>query len=343
MAVELLAILVRKSTSIEGIQVADHQTKLSQYADDTTFFIRNRPSLVALLDLLTKFADYSGLRINTDKSHLLLLGNHLHPPSCFLGINIVDNVTILGITFANNMSEETQYQLNFKTKLQKIRDVCSTWCNRNLSLKGKTVLVNSLLISILQYPCTCIATPPRVYVEFKKIVLDFLWNSGRNKIAYNLMVQDIPDGGLKLADLETRIKVIHLNWIKFMWNNPTAIITKFAQERVGLPTPEALIISKLDISHALDGRHSFLQQIFKTWAKYHISQPQTETEVQTEPLWYNTSILIAMEPVHWPSWERAGINFINDLLHQEEPRFLSHTEINSKFGINCSFIQVWQI
>lgn len=58
--------------------------------------------------------------------------------------------------------------------------------------------------------------PTRALAEFKAIITDFMWNHGKSKIAYNLMIQDIQDGGLQLADLETRVKVIHLNWIKFM-------------------------------------------------------------------------------------------------------------------------------
>lgn len=62
---------------------------MSQYADDATFFVYGIPALKSLLDLLSEFSTFSGLCVNYTKSHLLLLGNHLHPPTQFNGIQIV--------------------------------------------------------------------------------------------------------------------------------------------------------------------------------------------------------------------------------------------------------------
>lgn len=79
-AVELMAIMIRKNTQIKGIQTATKSTIISQYADDTTIFVSDYPSLRAAILTLHQFANWSGLKINLHKSHLLLLGNHLDPP-----------------------------------------------------------------------------------------------------------------------------------------------------------------------------------------------------------------------------------------------------------------------
>lgn len=83
---------------------------------------------------------------------------NLRPPAHVANISVVDDVTILGITVANAVTYDRQYQMNFRHRLQMIK-LYARWWNRNLSLKGKVVLINSLLISILQYPCTCTYTP----------------------------------------------------------------------------------------------------------------------------------------------------------------------------------------
>lgn len=57
-AVELLAILVRKSDNIKGISIADQQLKISHYADDATFCVKDPPSLRKLLQLLNIFAGF---------------------------------------------------------------------------------------------------------------------------------------------------------------------------------------------------------------------------------------------------------------------------------------------
>lgn len=61
---------------------------------------------------------------------------------------------------------------------------------------------------------TCLPLPSKAQVEYKKIVTDFFWNSKRNKVSYNLIIQNIEDGGLNLADIKTRITTIHLTLIK---------------------------------------------------------------------------------------------------------------------------------
>lgn len=209
LTVELLAILVRKNIAIRGIKVAKKLTVISQYADDTTFFISDYQAMQSLLDLINQFSLWSGLRINNFKSHLLLLGHHLHPPISFMGVKAVNEVKILGIYFSNLMTEAQHYQLNFEPQLRKIETICSSWSNRNLSLKGKVTVINSLLISLLQYQCASTYVPSRVFKEYKNIATQFLWSGKKPKIAYNNLIQDIPSGGLKLADLQTRVNTNH--------------------------------------------------------------------------------------------------------------------------------------
>lgn len=132
---------------------------ISQYADDTTLFLRDFVALWAALQLLHEFSAWSGLRINHHKSHVLLLGNHLHPPTSFQNIQVVDNVKILGVYFMVNMTQEDNYRLNFMPNIQKIKTICSSWSNRNISIKGKITLVTSLMTSLLQYLCSAISTP----------------------------------------------------------------------------------------------------------------------------------------------------------------------------------------
>lgn len=88
------------------------------------------------------------------------------------------------------------------------------------SLKGKVTVINSLLASLLQYPTSAIYTPQRVVTEYKKIISTFIWNGGSPKIAYKTLILPIERGGLKLMDIESRIQVNILQWIKRLIRNP---------------------------------------------------------------------------------------------------------------------------
>lgn len=343
LAVELMAIMVRNNELINGFTVLGKSTKISQYADDATFLIRDDSSLHHLFHTLDTFSQLSGLRMNRHKSHLLLLGNHKDPPTSIKGIQVSDKVKILGMIFKPKMEDNEQYLLNFAPRVDKIRQVCGDWMNRNMSLKGKVTLISALLISILQYPCSATFTPIRVLTEFKKIVTDFLWGGKRSKIAYNLMIQDIEQGGLKLPDLETRLQAIHLGLIRRLWQEPDSTWAKILTQALGTEDISLALLSKSNLLASLPKRYQMFTQTLKTWSKFHFYDPQSESEVQEEILWHNRNITISSKPFIWKHWKEAGIVSINDLLHKTEGRFLSHTELSDRYGILCSFLQTLQI
>ena len=49
--------------------------KLLQYADDTTAVLKNQRSVKEFISLITKFGEISGLKINTQKTEALWLGD----------------------------------------------------------------------------------------------------------------------------------------------------------------------------------------------------------------------------------------------------------------------------
>jgi len=49
------------------------------FADDLTGFLMSDISLQNFLELVEAFGECSGLRINHDKSEIMLLGNSVHP------------------------------------------------------------------------------------------------------------------------------------------------------------------------------------------------------------------------------------------------------------------------
>ena len=67
-AVETFALAIRQSTEIIGIKIGGEETKLLQYADDTTAVLSDIDSAPALLNLLEVFKNLSGLAINSSKT-----------------------------------------------------------------------------------------------------------------------------------------------------------------------------------------------------------------------------------------------------------------------------------
>ena len=72
---EVSANAVRWDDNIRGINIANVECKLSQYADDTTMILDGCELSLCPLHLLDNFAVSSGLKINYEKTELLWIGS----------------------------------------------------------------------------------------------------------------------------------------------------------------------------------------------------------------------------------------------------------------------------
>ena len=90
---------IKNDPTIKGIRVNKHELKISQYADDTTVFVRDLDSVTSLLKTLNHFKEYSGLEINTTKTEAMWLG---------------EPANVLGVFFSYN--QESANRLNFGEK-----------------------------------------------------------------------------------------------------------------------------------------------------------------------------------------------------------------------------------
>lgn len=199
------------------------------------------------------------------------------------------------------------------------------------------------MISLLQFPATSMPTPQRVFSQFKKIVLDFLWNGKTSKIAYNMLIQELGVSGLRVPDLETRVQVIHLNWVKHMWCHQDSLLASVLKNSLSYSNTRQLLLCKTNFANRINSQYRMLYGILNTWHSLHRFNPSTEQLVQQESLWFNDNITIDKVPICWRSWLNAGIVNINDILHSECPRFLSHEEISTKYNITVPFLKILQI
>ena len=71
----MLAISIVNNDQIKGIAVDGSEIKLVIFADDKKSFVRDKLSYRILFDTIDLFSTYSGLKVNHDKTEILLLGN----------------------------------------------------------------------------------------------------------------------------------------------------------------------------------------------------------------------------------------------------------------------------
>ena len=74
LALETLFIQIRSDPSIKGFRIKHIEIKLSAYADDTTFFVKDSQSLQRILKLMKEFRVFSSLTINVEKCEASWIG-----------------------------------------------------------------------------------------------------------------------------------------------------------------------------------------------------------------------------------------------------------------------------
>jgi hypothetical protein len=188
--VEFLANTIRKNPKIQGIKINGIEFKILQYADYTCLFLSDTKSQQAALQTIKFFTTCSGLKINMDKSEALWIGassNYRHKPNGLTWTD--DTIKTLGVHIGTDMQRATDQ--NFKECLERIKNLLDLWCLRKLTLKGKVLIVNTLIIPIMIYPCSVIHPPKWVITSFKNKILTFAWNGKPAKVKYTAMINEI--------------------------------------------------------------------------------------------------------------------------------------------------------
>ena len=212
-AIELLTLAIKNDPLIQGICVGKEEINLTQYAEHTTVFVKNKISVEALLRLLEKFKKCSDLEINTQKSEALWLGSwkeRLDKPFGFKWPT--DSVYALGIHFSKDAN--LVHKLNFNGKLKKLEKILKSWRRRN----GKINIIKTLGLSKLIFSALGLPIPENVAQEENKLTFKFLWDAKPAKIKKSTITGLKEKGGLKMIDFDHMNKALKCVWINRFTN-----------------------------------------------------------------------------------------------------------------------------
>ena len=107
---------------------AGAQFKVSQYADDTTVFVKDESSLIYLFKAISLYEKGSGARLNISKTEAMWLGNWKDRCDKPLGLNLVDKMKVLGILFGNvNVERERLKSLRRRISRRSWQIACGTF------------------------------------------------------------------------------------------------------------------------------------------------------------------------------------------------------------------------
>ena len=143
--VETLAIAIRQNPAIKGIFIGKEETKLLQYADDTTAVLADTNSAKTLCKLLDLFKNISGLKINCSKTEGLWIGSLKGSKDKPFGIKW-PKVPIKALVVYFTYDQKLLKEHNFIKRLDSIKKLINIWSSRGLSIYGKVTIIKSFLI-----------------------------------------------------------------------------------------------------------------------------------------------------------------------------------------------------
>ena len=120
LALEVLFVFVKSNENIKGIEVFKHTFLYTTYADDSTFFLRDIPSVKELINSFNQFYHFSDLKTNIEKCEIAGIGSLKMVKEAACGLKCIDlsndTIKILGIHFS--YSKEVHMQNNFLTTIK---------------------------------------------------------------------------------------------------------------------------------------------------------------------------------------------------------------------------------
>ena len=200
---EILAINIRLNKDIKGILVDYEEIKLEMFADDLTSFHRDHTSPTPLFDTIETFTLFSGLKVNFDKTEVILLVSpHLKIRSG-RSISVKKVVKILGVHFT--YKRILWKKLNFEETLKSISKKLHLWSRRNLTIFGRIQIVKTFAIPIFMFRAGLVCMDKGVVTETNKIIFNFIWK-GKEKVKRSSLKSEVENGGLRAPHLESAIK-----------------------------------------------------------------------------------------------------------------------------------------
>ena len=338
---EILAIMIRNDPKIKGITVGSKESKLSQYADDTSIILDGTAeSLRNTLRVLKFYAEISGLKINIDKTKVVWIGSKRKSTEKICpeyNLNWDEKFTLLGIHFSVDLN--TILNLNYDVKIEAIKRILNNWSKRMLTPIGKITVIKSLAVSKITHLFLSLPNPEEKKVkEIQQLFYKFVWNDKPDKIKRKQLYQNHSSGGLRMIDLNSFIKSLKLTWIRRLQKDDKGYLNIFNES---YPNIKQLHLYGSDyISQQLKYiDNPFWKDVFESY-KYYLANliPKSKPEFQMLPIWLNPNIKVGGSSIVKKRWVDKGIFLVKDLF-TENGNFLTIQTFKEKYDILTNFIE----
>jgi hypothetical protein len=318
---EVLTAMINSEKLICGITIEGDEIKLLQYADDTTGILSDIDSVKRFIKMVERFGKYSGLQVNREKTEALCLGTGKVSSDNKFGISWKNTIKVLGVFFSYD--DEVATEKNFFEKIQEVKRIFQIWSTRNLTIYGRIILAKTFIISKFLYVTGALCIPEKFKKQLNSLVFKFIWNQKKEKIARNVLIRDIKDGGLRAPDIDSILTAAKHKWFlkcvgadNLIWKS----FYNFFMKKANIKT-SILSYSNFNLKYLnTKGIPKFYTEVFdaiKEIRSAFCKEILQNSSFLDEGVWYNENILINGKSVFYEDFYYSGIIHIRDLFNGE--------------------------
>ena len=197
--VETLSAMIEQDRHIYPLTIPGRRVpKTIQYADDLTLLLSDKTSLTHLFRICTDFEHATGSTINMAKTQGLVLGRPYQGDPIFTTISWQNDtgIEILGLLFFTDYVRTRN--ANWIVLLDIIRQDLTRFKERKLSLLGKILVLNSVILAKVWYKASVLPLSRPDQRVLETLLFDFLWDGKPDPIQRRTVYLPKDKGGLGL-------------------------------------------------------------------------------------------------------------------------------------------------
>ena len=176
----------------------------------------------------------------------------------------------------------------------------------------------TLIISKLNHLFIALPNPSDELINnLQKNFLQFIWQSGTDRVKRDLLMQEYNIGGLKMTNLKNYICALKSTWIRRLILNDSKYKTMFEANYSNI---KEIVNRGLEFVRKMlnDKTNKFWNDVLGSWIEICNKQYPTNVEdVLLTNIWDNKYIKIDNKAFFYRKWHEKNIHFIKDILNDE--------------------------
>ncbi|MEG2810834.1 MAG: reverse transcriptase family protein, partial [Akkermansia sp.] len=203
-----------------SVTVVPPPLKVLAYADDTLVFLRDQSDFLRLQHHLDTYCSATNAKLNFSKTEVFPLSGIPNPEwkSFLQSFNITTwydrtsstHLRYLGYPIFFSTAQKNSF---FDTLLQKITTACQIHSQRQLSIRGRVTILNSLILSRLWHVLRLFPLNQTHYTKLKGIISKFINNPCFPKLSFSTLVSSRSVGGLGVLDPAIQVRKMQWRWL----------------------------------------------------------------------------------------------------------------------------------